>query len=237
MSDQMKPENMAQQEASAVPKTTSFLGRLKTDTSLRNKVIAAAAVILVIVGIIAVSSSKKPDDNYNYTANTPTQTSQPSNNQNQSSGNSGNSSSGSQLSGNSSNSSSGSQLNENSSTLTSTQTSSSDTAPKISTYSVTTSQGEKLEVETGYSYVAMTHILADTSGRSASILIPTVFDYAQDTYTMGDESYYNGVYSLIFKTDGNSGLDFVANYVAALSNYGFSLEKPLQQVITKWYTT
>lgn len=226
MSDQLKPENTAQQEASAVPKTTSLPGRLKTDTSLRNKVIAAAAaVILVIVVIIAVSSSKKTDDSYHYVANNTTLSSQPSNNQNQSSGNSGNSSSGSQSNGNSSNSSSGSQPNGNSSTSTSTQASSSDTAPKISTYSVTTSQGEKLEVQPGYSYVAMTHVLVNTSGRSASILIPTVFDYAQDTYTMGDESCYNGVYSLIFKTDGNSGLDFVANYVAALSNYGFSLEK------------
>lgn len=198
-----------------VPKTTSLLDRLKTDASLRNKVIAAAAVLLVIVSVIAISSRKNPNDDYNYVVNNTTQTSQTSNDQNQSKESSNTSSSGSQSNGNSSTNS------------TSAESSSSKTNQKVSTFSMTTSQGEKLEVQPGYSYVAMTHILENSSGRSASVLIPTIFNYAKDTYTMGSESEKNGYYSLTFKTDGKDGIDFVANYVSDLSRYGFTLEKTI----------
>ena len=230
----------------AVPQQATLLDRLKKEKGLRNGLIAAAALVFVIVGIAVFSSGNKSSNTNNYASGSNSQTSQSSQGAQNTSGsqtssnssasssgsqtneNSDASSSGSQTNENSNASSSGSQMSDNSSTLSSgSQSTSSSIEQKISTYSTTTSQGERLEVQPGYSYVAATHVLENSSGRSASILIPTIFSYATDTYTMGSESEENGYYDLVFKTDGKKDIDFVADYVSDLSKYGFTLEKTI----------
>lgn len=132
-------ENTVKQETSTVPLTTSLPDRLKTDTSWRYKVIAAAAVLLLIVCVIAFSSRKKPDDDYNYVVNNTTQTSQPSNDQNQSKESSDTSSS-------------GSQSYENDSTSDSAQSYTDDSYNSTSSNSYT-SQNGKFSCEVGYAVV------------------------------------------------------------------------------------
>ena len=217
----------------AVPQQATLLDRLKKEKGLRYGLIAAAALLFVIVGIAVFSSGNKSSDTYNYASGSSSQSSPSSQGAQNTSGsqkgnNSSTSPSGSQTGSNSGASSSGSQTGSNINTSSSgSQSTSSSTEQKISTYSTTTSQGERLEVEPGYSYVAATHVLENSSGRSASILIPTIFSYAADTYTMGSESEKDGYYELVFKTDGKKDIGFATDYVSDLSKYGFTLEKTI----------
>lgn len=93
-----------------------------------------------------------------------------------------------------------------------------------STFAITNIQGERLEVEQGYTYVSNVKTLSNNSGRTASVLIPPIFDYTGVEYSMGTESVNNGVYGMSFSAE-RSDMDFITNYIADLTKYGFTLEK------------
>ena len=95
-------------------------------------------------------------------------------------------------------------------------------APASSSYCMTTSQGETLETVPGYSYVSCTKTLSG-SDHGASILIPPIFSYTEDTFNMGSETEDNGFCELIFSYEGYADTDFVSSYAADLSAYGFTL--------------
>ena len=96
--------------------------------------------------------------------------------------------------------------------------------PSAVSYRMTTSQGETLETVPGYSYVSCTKTLSG-SVHGASVLIPPIFSYTEDTFQMGSETEEDGFYELIFSHDGYADIDFTASYAADLSAYGFTLEE------------
>ncbi|MCH5344029.1 MAG: zinc ribbon domain-containing protein [Acetatifactor sp.] len=107
---------------------------------------------------------------------------------------------------------------------TPSQASTTTTTSKSSSFSITNSQGDRLEVEPGYTYVSSVKAMVNASGRTASILIPPIFDYAGVTYSMGEEKKDGGAYKLTFTAESSS-YDFITSYIDALSAYGFTLER------------
>lgn len=94
-----------------------------------------------------------------------------------------------------------------------------------SVYGMYNSQGDYLEAKPGYSKISYIKNITDTSSHESSISLPAIFNYTDDSFTMGEESETDGFYSLSFGCDGVVDIDFLEQYVNDLEQYGFTLAK------------
>lgn len=100
--------------------------------------------------------------------------------------------------------------------------------PSSGTYSFTDSRGEVLTATPGYGQVSVTVTKDGSVGRDAKVYLPTIFEYTDDDYTMGNESFieYGGAYySTSFRADGQKDFSFIEDYLSDLEDLGFTLER------------